>query len=97
MSDAPDPRDEEIAALKQQLADRDAAAAGQDKASAPAPDTSAPAAVETLDGDTIIAEARAKLEAGEGLDGLHVRAIEHPEEFAGQQVPAPDSGVAPTS
>lgn len=93
VSESPDPRDEEIAALKQQLADRDAA--GQDTAKAP----DAPAAEpgETVDGDTIIAEAKARLEAGEGLDGVHVRAIEHPEEFAGLQVPAPDTGIAPTS
>ena len=91
-SDAPDPRDEEIAALKQQLADAEAA-----KSTPPPADTSAdtpqPAAPATVDGDEIIAEAKQRLEAGEGLDAVHVRAIEHPEEFAGQQVQAPDTNT----
>lgn len=48
-------------------------------------------------GDKILAEAKAKLEAGEALDQQHVRALEHPDEFAGQDVPAPDTGEAPTA
>ena len=49
------------------------------------------------DGDAIIAEAKAKQAANEELTGQHVRALEHPEEFEGQTVPAPDSGIAPTT
>lgn len=105
VSEAPDPRDEEIAALKQQLADRDAAdAAAHDKefVTAPGEAVGTGTGVDTTpaaetDGDAIIAEAKRRLEAGEGLDNEHVRAIEHPEEFAGKTVAAPDTGIAPTA
>lgn len=82
-----DPRDAEITALKQQIADRDENKSGErDQA-----ETS------TTDGDAIVAEATRRHLAGEELSGQQLRALEHPEEFAGQQVPAPDSGTAPTA
>jgi hypothetical protein len=59
----------------------EAGVAANTEAEAPAKPPAEPAA--GTSGDRILAEARAKLEAGEGLDGVHVRAIEHPEEFEG--------------
>lgn len=80
---APDPRDAEIASLQAQLAAAQAAATTDTAAAA----TPAAAPVSgTVDGDGVIAEAKRRLEAGEGLDDLHVRAIEHPDEFAGKQI-----------
>lgn len=45
----------------------------------------------TVKGDDILAEARQLAAEGGELLSHHVRALEHPDEFAGQDVPDPNA------